>query len=129
MSRASGTFFMDHGSVWTTRQPVRSPEQGKSARASDTQMENKLVMSRSFAAAAVVLMLFLIAGARFADAQDTNVVLPPVTVNVDNTVAVHTTDKDQAEIRNISTRTAGIVTAVEGGTNDVRITGRHAGVT
>ncbi len=57
------------------------------------------------------------------------IVLPPITINVDNEVDAKTKSTSQSYIKNISSTQPSIATGTEWGTNEVKIYGKKAGTT
>jgi len=68
-------------------------------------------------------------GSNNSNAPNKVVVLPPITMNVDNEVYAKTKNTSQSYIRNIASSDPAIATGTEWGTNDVKIYGKRPGVT
>jgi hypothetical protein len=72
-----------------------------------------------------VVVLSLSAGITIVQAQ---VALNPITINVGNSAYAKTQATGQSDIRNITSSVPAVATALEWGTNDVKITGKTPGV-
>jgi hypothetical protein len=57
------------------------------------------------------------------------IILPPITINVDNEVYVKTKNTSQSYLKHIDSTVPEVATATEWGTNDVKVRGKSPGVT
>src|SRR5262252_3612840 len=75
----------------------------------------------------LILILTVLSLIVLAQAQS-QITLDEITINVDGSYSAHTRVKGQSQIKDIVSSDGTIASARENGTNDVLITGRHAGV-
>ena len=57
------------------------------------------------------------------------IILPPITINVDNEVYVKTKSTSQSYIKDIASTEPEVATGTEWGTNEVKVRGKSPGVT